>query len=121
MVEVQDSYQYVPLLRSLQALLSDSSVLDEIHQFPSRVHTDGFIEDICDGELYKKHPIFSDDPLALQLILLCNPLGTHIKRHKLAIILFTLGNIHPKYRSSLKAINLVVAATVPVVLKHQIL
>ena len=43
LVEVQDSYQYVPLLTSLQALLSDSSVLEEIYQLPSRVHTDGLI------------------------------------------------------------------------------
>ena len=89
LVERQDSFQYVPLLRSLQVLLSDSSIIDQIYQCPSRFHRDGTIEDICDGELYKAHPIFSNDPLALQLILfydeleLCNPLGTHVKKHKL--------------------------------------
>ena len=124
LVERQDSFQYVPLLRSLQVLLSDSSIIDQIYQCPSRFHRDGTIEDICDGELYKAHPIFSNDPLALQLILfydeleLCNPLGTHVKKHKLGIFLFTLGNIHPKYRSALRVINLLIAATVPVVMKH---
>ena len=54
LVEVQDSYQYVPLLTSLQA---DSSVLEEIYQLPSRVQTDGLIEDVCDGELYRMHPM----------------------------------------------------------------
>ena len=32
--------------------------------------------------------------------------------------LFTLGNIHPKYCSSLRVINLLLAATVPVIEKH---
>ena len=32
--------------------------------------------------------------------------------------MFTLGNIHPKYRSSLRVINLLIAATIPVVEKH---
>ena len=49
---------------------------------------------------------------------LCNPLGTHVKRHKLGIFLFTLGNIHSKYRSSLRVINLVIAATTPIITKH---
>ena len=49
---------------------------------------------------------------------LCNPLGTHVKKHKLAVVLYTLGNIHPKYRSTLRMINLLIAATLPVVEKH---
>ena len=64
---------------------------------------------------------FSKDPLALQIIAyyneveVCNPLGTHVKRHKLGIVFYTLGNIHPKYRSSLRMINI---ATVPVIEKY---
>ena len=70
--------------------------------------------------------MFASDPYALQIISffdeleLCNPLGTHVKKHKLAIVLFTLGNIHPKYRSSLRLIHLVIAATAPVVERHGI-
>ena len=124
LIEKQNSYQYVPLLPSLRSLLSDSSVVDEVDQCPSRVHTDGIIEDVCDGKVFQSHPIFSSDPLALQLMLfydeleLCNPLGTHIKKHKLGVLLFTLGNIHLKYRSCLRAINLLIVATVPVITKH---
>ena len=46
---------------------------------------------------------------------MCNPLGSHIKKHKLGIVFYTLGNIHPKYRSTLRAINLALIATVPVI------
>ena len=124
LIEKQDFYQYVPLLSCLHSLLSDSSVVDEIDQCPSRIHTDGIIEDVCDDKVFQTHPIFSRDPFALQLLLfydeleLCNPLGTHVKKHKLGIFLFTLGNIRPKYRSSLRTINLLIVATVPVITKH---
>ncbi len=70
------------------------------------------MEDFCDEELFKQHPLFSRDTSALQIIAyydeveLCNPLGSHVKKHKLGIVFFILGNIHPKYRSSLRAINL---------------
>ena len=104
-------YQYVPLLSSLRSLLSDPSIIDQVEQCQSCVHTDGVVEDVCDGSVFRTHPLFSSDPSALQIIAvfdeleLCNPLGTHVK-HKLAIVLFTLGNIHPKYRSSLRVIHL---------------
>lgn len=81
-------------------------------------------EDFCDGNLFKNHPLFSANPLALQIILfydeleLCNPLGTHVKKHKLSIFLFTLGNIDPKYRSSLRVIHLLIAVTAPTVEKY---
>ena len=71
-------------------------------------------EDLCDGNLFKNHPLFSANPLALQIILFydelefCNPLGTHVKKHKLSIFLFTLGNIDPKCRSSLRVIHLLI-------------
>ena len=124
LIKTYDSYQYVPLIPSLRALLSDPSVIDEIEQCPSRVRNDGVLEDFCDGEVFKTHALFSSDPSALQIVAfydeleLCNPLGTHTKKHKLGIVLFTLGNIHPKYRSSLRVIHLLIAATVPVIERH---
>ena len=47
------------------------------------------MSDYCDGKIYKTHPLFSTDPVALQLILyydeleLCNPLGSRRKKHKI--------------------------------------
>ena len=49
---------------------------------------------------------------------ICNPLGSHIKKHKLGIVLYTLRNIAPKYRSQLKVINSAIIATVPVIEKY---
>ena len=98
----------------------------QIEECPKCIRNDGVIEDFCDGQLFKQHALFSQDPFALQIIAyydeleLCNPLGTHVKQHKLGIVFFTLGNIHPKFRSSLRAINLALCAAVPVIEKYGI-
>lgn len=45
--------------------------------------------DYCDGHQFKHHPLFSEDPCALQIFLyyddleVCNPLGSKTKVHKL--------------------------------------
>ena len=50
------------------------------------------LSDYCDGSIYKTHPLFSEDPRALQLILyyndveVCNPLGSRAKTHKVGDI-----------------------------------
>ena len=95
-----------------------------------RARQDGLIEDYCDGEAYKEHPLFSKCTQALQLLFyyddveVVNPIGSKTKTHKLgifyilifiiilfiALFYFTLGNISPKYRSSLNAIQLVAVA-----------
>lgn len=50
---------------------------------------DGFMMDYCDGDGFKKHPLFSKYPHAIQIILyyddveICNPLGSRRTKHKL--------------------------------------
>ena len=98
--------------------------MDQVEQCQSCVRNDGVLEDVCDGALFKDHTLFSNDPFALQIIAFfmnwnfATPWG-HMLRN-IIIMLFTLGNIHPKYRSSLKLIHLLIAATVPTVEKHGI-
>ena len=53
---------------------------------------------ICNGGLIKSHPILCNLK-SLQILAyydkleVCNPLGTHTKKHKLGIIIFTLGEL----------------------------
>lgn len=78
--------------------------------------------------MFKTHQtkflLFSVDKSALQIVAyydkleLCNPLGTHVKRHKLGIVFFSLGNIHPRYLSSYRAIYLALAAPTTVIEEH---
>ena len=97
----------------------------QIEECPKCMRNNGIMEDPCDGQLFKQHPLFSQDPHPLQIIAydevkLCNPLGIRVKQHKLGIIFSTLGNIHPNFWSSLQVINSSVCAVEPVIEKYGI-
>ena len=113
-------------MSTLKALLKDTGVLEQVLSSSSRVRTDGIMNDFCDGQLFHNNPLFSSNPSALQIIAyydeleICNPLGAYVKKHKLGVVAFSLGNIHPKYRSSLRTISLVSLATVPLIERYGI-
>lgn len=50
---------------------------------------DGMIGDYCDGQQFQEHPLFQEDPCALQIriyyddVEFCNALGSKVKKHKL--------------------------------------
>ena len=66
LVEKRGSFQYVPLLQTLEKLLEDRTIIEYIDNPHQRL--DDKLEDFCDGELFVNHPIFSTDPYALQII-----------------------------------------------------
>ncbi|KAL2076343.1 hypothetical protein ACEWY4_028044 [Coilia grayii] len=108
-------FYYVPLLKSLQQFLSHPMIWGMIGNGP-QICREGFFHDLNDGDLLKSHPLFSENPNALQLILytdeieICNPLGSFASKNKLLMVYYTLGNINPKYRSKLASIRLLVIA-----------
>ncbi|XP_028416072.1 uncharacterized protein LOC114539659 [Dendronephthya gigantea] len=117
-----DEIMYIPLLEILQQLLNmDFVILEKGHK-----NENGFIEDYCDGKLFKAHPLFSKDPTALQLMFyydeleITNPLGSKTGKHKLGTVYLTLGNIPPKFRSTLNSIQLLAVATYPIIKQYGI-
>ena len=56
------------------------------------------MQDFCDGVHYASHPLFKKDSHALQIVAyydelkICNPLGSQVKKNKLGIVFYTLGN-----------------------------
>lgn len=56
---------------------------------------DDVIEDVCDGQYFKTHPLFSKDSTALQIMLyydeleIANALGSKTGKHKLGNSLMT--------------------------------
>lgn len=99
---------YIPILAVLELLLNNEQVLAEVDT--SHQSTDGMLRDICDGSFFKEHPVFSEDPTALQIIgfyddvEVTNPLGSKTKKHKVGLFYFVLANIHPHVRSQLQCI-----------------
>ena len=72
--------------------------------------------DFCDGNYIRSHPLFSRNLAALQIILniddveIANPLESHAKKHKVAMMYFTLANTRPAFRSQLHASQLLAIA-----------
>lgn len=103
-------FYYVPLLDSLKQLLAQKDVIECINE-AKPFRTNGFIKDFNDGSYLHSHPIFSNTH-NLQIILyyddveICNPLSSKSKIHKLGMFYWSLGNIKPEFRSSLRSINL---------------
>lgn len=119
-----DFFYYIPVENTLKQLLQQPDILAEIDHFHGS--RDGILWDICDGDMFRKHPLFSTDEKAIQIIAyydeieLCNPLGSNTKVHKLGCVFFTLGNFHPSYRSWLKSIFLIAVASAPTIKLHGI-
>lgn len=113
-VLTQDKFYYIPLLSTLNQLLQIKCVREETLQRSQ--HSNGQLCDISDGEIYKNHSLFMNNPHGLQIIAyydeveVCNPLGSYSGKQKLGCFFFTLGNIRPAFRSSLNSIFLVAVA-----------
>lgn len=104
------SFQYVPILQSLQQVLSKSDIADKVFSGLGRSQTSSIYESFCDGKYYKENDFYSEDDLRISLILyvndleVCNPLGTSRKKHKIAAVYFVLANVPSELRSSLTPI-----------------
>jgi hypothetical protein len=119
-------FHYIPLLSTIEGLLKQDHFRKQVDEWGNRIRSDGVLEDYCDGSVYKNRALFSMETKSIQIIAyfdeleICNPLGTHVKKHKLGIIFYTIGNIDPKYRSSYKAVNLTICARSVLIEKHGI-
>ena len=111
------TYQYIPLLQSLQQLLSQKDTLELIEtQKGENQQLTSLAEyrTIRDGEYYKQNHFLccKDLRIALHLYIddfeICNPLGTSRKKHKLCGVYWVLGNLPPGSSSALSSIYLAV-------------
>lgn len=113
------SFQYVPLLKSIQRILNRKVILDKVienHRGKEDINFDPSYEyrSPKDGWHFKKNCFLNDDELRISLCLYvddfetCNPLGTSKKKHKLCGVYWILGNLPPGSHSSLSSIYLAV-------------
>ena len=112
-VKSKTFFYYIPLYDTLKILLQHN---DFQHELSFNRASNHLIQDFCNGSSFKNHPLFSNDPDALQIIAyydeleVTNPIGSYVHTHKLGCLFFSLGNIRPQYRSSLKSIYLIAVA-----------
>ena len=122
----RDKFYYVPFLKTLKQLLQIDYVRNEVLRPVQSKSNTNFLYDLSDGQLFKEHDFFKNNPHGLQIIAYydevetCNPLGSSSGKFKIGCVFFTLGNIRPMFRSRLKAIFLIAVAKSPTVKAHGI-
>ena len=126
----KQSFQYVPVLKSLQQLFDRSDFVDRVvenhkAQQTNRQHTEPqTYKSSQDGSHFQANSFLSGDELRILITLyvddfeICNPLGTSRRKHKLCGIYWTLSNLPPGSHSSLYSIYLAVLCKSDDVKKH---
>lgn len=114
---VEQSFQYVPILKSLQQLLSRREIFDRVvegHQSQGDTHSgvSYHFKSSRDGSLFKENGLLCGKKPSIFLNLYmddfetCNPLGTSSKKQKPCAVYWALANLPPGSHSSLSSIYL---------------
>ncbi|XP_065646085.1 uncharacterized protein LOC136076683 [Hydra vulgaris] len=109
-------FHYISLKPNLEKILSNEEVFNEFGNYLVEIaipdtNKDN-LSDFHDGEIFKKHPLFSIDPTVIRIHLFIdefesvNPLGSKIGKHKIFGIYYTIGNLHPRYCSQMSQVHL---------------
>jgi hypothetical protein len=123
--EKDETFIYIPILESLNQLLSNKRIAAIILRKPKLCEA-GVMYDICDGSIYRNDEYFKEHPDALVLILyhdeleVCNPLGSKAGTHKVDMFYYTVANFGPKFRSKVAAVRLLAIANANLVKKYGI-
>ena len=111
--EKKESFQYVPLVKSMKVLLQDPTYLKVMEEVKnSDVSKPGVLEDIKDGRNYQSIKYFQDNPQAKcgmlysDAIEVVNPLGAGRGKYKLVQVYWTLVDLPKKYRTRIDQIQL---------------
>ena len=110
-------FQYVPILKSLQQLLSRGDIITQVVE--SHQRQEGTYSGVThqyrsarDGSLFKENCFFAGEKPRIILSFYvddfetCNPLGTSRKKHKLCAVYWVLANLPPGSHSALSSIYL---------------
>ncbi|XP_024118247.1 uncharacterized protein LOC112139642, partial [Oryzias melastigma] len=112
--QTQRTFQYVPILKSLQQLLHQKHTLQTIvdsHK-ENQLKNDKQYRSFRDGLHFLNNTFLVGEELKISLCLyiddfeLCNPLGTSRKKHKLCSVYWVIGNLPPGSHSALSSIYL---------------
>lgn len=111
-VGCEKTFQYVPILETLEKLFANKNFSDEYFRYnTNHFCEDGIYERLCCGQNFKKNSHFHSNPNSVQIqiyfddVQLTSPLKT--KPHKVCAIYFIIRNFPPNFVSKLENIYLV--------------
>lgn len=111
---VMESFQYVPVIKVLEMVLSNSEV--RIAVANEKPASADFLESFVDGEHFKNHPFFFKYKHAIRLKLyydeleLVNPSGSKTGVHKLGSFYYQITNIPAQINFKLDSIHILALA-----------
>lgn len=107
-IQVPKHFQYVPVTKTLTAVLNNKVLFDLIHS--EKKSTDGKMRSYLDGSAAENHPLISEYPFTIRINMHCddfdtpNPLGAKTGIHKITEINFQIQNLPPKENARLRAV-----------------
>lgn len=96
-VPITDTFVYTPLLETLKFIFANQEICNHIVK-PCK--ETGVYKDVCDGNYFREHPLFSEKPDALQIPIfyddfeMANPLGSKHGIHKVGNVYFILRKVN---------------------------
>lgn len=118
-----DTVAYIPVSKVLTNFLQSDML--ECFMQPAPTPSD-VLSDFWDGEFLAQCRDVVQDGTCCTIFLLLytdeleltNPLGSAAGRHKILVVYFSILNIHPRHRSKLSAIHLLLLVVYPAVKRH---
>lgn len=114
--KIQSTYYYVPIIKQLESLFSDSMfcrVYMNFNKNKNHTCTEGIFKDGCCGNMYKTNSFYSNNPLAIQLQIFtddfepCDALKSKAGIHKITAFYLQIRNLPREYLSRKSSIYLV--------------
>ena len=109
--KVTESYQYIPIKKSLKVLLEDETYVKQRLADPYSFE-DNVIKDVRDGDCFVQNEFFKANPDAVPLIVfvdeleIVNPLGAGKLKHKLNCCYYSTLEVQAPLRSKVQSIQL---------------
>lgn len=113
---VQNTFEYVPIMKTLKVLFSNPQFHDQYFNYNQQVKhkcESNVYQDICCGRTYVNNEFFQQIPHAIQIELsvddfeVCCPLKSKTTIHKVCGVYFRIRNMPPEFNSRLGSIHLV--------------
>ena len=110
------------MMKSLQNFLNLPEVWSDIvngHELD-----DELMRDFCDGQFVKNNNFIQQNSPCLQFLIntdsleVVNPIGAHVKKHKIDVFYWTLANIQPSLRSRWSSTHLMGICKTKYLKKH---
>ena len=96
-VSADPTFQYVLMLRTIEVLLSKEDVQKFVLS-SGEIENGGLVGEFKDGLIYENNPLWTSSTKTIQIMLYCdefvcaNSLGNKVKKCKIYVLYFVLGN-----------------------------